>query len=139
MTSAAPRLSQPGVLVGLAGAGHHLVAAPGEQDDGEGPHATRRPGHQDGSVPGAQAPLLELVEAEGGGEAGGADGHGLARREPVGDREGTARRDPRVAGVAAVAGDAEVATVGEDLGPGLELGVGARHHHSGQVHPGHQW
>ena len=57
---------------------------------------------------------------------------------PSGRATAAPGRDPRVAGVPAVAGHAEVAAVGEDLGPDRQGGVVAGHHHAGQVDAGHE-
>ena len=47
-----PQADEPGALVGLAGAGHHLVAPAGQEGHGEGADPARRPGDEDGAVAG---------------------------------------------------------------------------------------
>ena len=129
-------VEQPPPLAGLARAGHHLVAPTGQEGDGERADPARGPGDEDRTVTGGEPVVLEAVDREGGGEPGGPDDHGLARREARRQGEGETGRKPRPGGEAAVAGHPQVVPVGQDLGARDQGGVVAGHHHAGQVHPG---
>ena len=76
--------AQVALLVGLAGRRPHLVAALGEDRHGRAADAARRARDEDRPVAGAQPAVLQRDHAHRGREAGRADGHRLARRQPGG-------------------------------------------------------
>ena len=103
------------VLGGLAGRCPHLVAGAGERADRGAADAAAGAEHEHGAVGRGEAVGLQRVDRQAGGEPGGADGHGLARREAVGQRHDPVGGDARVARPAAVVGDAEVVAGDEHL------------------------
>jgi hypothetical protein len=81
---------------------------------------------------------LERVDAQPGGQAGGAESHRVARGQAVGQRDDPRRRHARVLRPAAVVGDAEVVAGHEYLAADGDRVVVGGHYLAREVDPGHE-
>src|SRR5690606_27376622 len=95
----------------LAGERDDLVAQAVEDVDRDAADPAGGAGHDDRSLVGVLVVLLHAVHGERGGEAGGADLHGVARAHAGGNGHHGVAFDARVFGVTAVARLAEPAAV----------------------------
>ena len=77
---------QIAVLLGAAGYGGHAVAELVQQRDGHGAHAAAGAGNQNFAALGRDVLIRQGLHTQHGGEAGGADNHGLAGAERSGQR-----------------------------------------------------
>lgn len=123
--------------LGLAGAGDHLVAAPGQQRHRDGAHSARGTGDQHGALPRRQAVVFQPVEGQGRGEPRGAQDHGLPQVEPAGQGHDPAGGHPRVLGVAAVVADPQLVTRHQDRVAWAEPRIRRLHDLPRQVDAGH--
>ncbi|MCY1521579.1 hypothetical protein D9M68_563990 [compost metagenome] len=124
-------------LAGAAGGGHHPVAEAGEQGDGEAADATVGAGHQHVALAGLQAVTLQGQQAEHGGIAGGADGHGLARAEGGRQRDQPVTLETRLLRQPAPMGLADTPAVEQHRVAHPIIRMAAGLHRAGQVDARH--
>ena len=128
---------QPVVPIGLAGHREDAIAGAGEHVDGEAADAAGRAGDDNRAAVRRGAVAGERLDGERGGEAGGADGHRLERRQRVGDAHHPGRRHAREAGPAAPARRAELITGDEHARSRRPRRIGGVGDRAGRVDPRH--
>ncbi|MNS36467.1 hypothetical protein D3C72_686580 [compost metagenome] len=126
------------LLLGTAGQGRDAISQCRQQGDGGGANSTGGTCHQHLTTVGGYARLFQRQHAEHGGEAGGADAHGLPLIQPGRQRHQPVGLDPRLFGHAAPVSFPHAPTGQYHLVTALVAAVGRLQHCADEVDARHQ-